>query len=99
MEFLHPKIEVSNIKSTEDQLIGCAVAHNESFGDNRYSLIRITKKSICIYDKDSDFKMCFSGFKILSVQYIDDEYLYLIIEDSVGPLIYAETLKINKETI
>ena len=43
--------------------------------------------------------MCFSGLKILSVQYIDDEYLYLIIENSIDPLMFAETLKINKETM
>ena len=56
MEFDHPEIVGDDEKDT---LIGCCVAHDVSYMDNRYSLVRITKKSICVYDKDGDFKICY----------------------------------------
>jgi|LakMenEpi03Oct11_1017367.scaffolds.fasta_scaffold34372_1 hypothetical protein len=61
--------------------------HGISYGDNRYSLIRITKKSISVYDKDGDLKISYLNFKILAMNYVDDANLYCILENSFDPIV------------
>ena len=80
MELSHPSEEEDD---GTDTLIGVAVAHDDSYGDARYSMLRISRKYISVYDKDGDFKYCMNNTNILSMYYIDDNYIYCILKDPV----------------
>lgn len=92
MEFVHPEFVGD---TEEDVLIGCCVVHGMSYGDSRYSLIRITNKSISIYDKDGDLKTSYLNFKILAMNFVDDTNLYCILENSFDPIISSTLVKIE----
>lgn len=94
MEFVHPEFVGD---TDEDVLIGCCVVHGISYGDNRYSLIRITNKSISIYDKDGDLKTSYLNFKILAMNFVDDANLYCILENSFDPIFSSTLVKIEQE--
>lgn len=81
----------------QDKLIGCAVAHSEAFGDSRYSLVRIARNSISVYDKDGDFKICYTNFNILAMNCVDETNLYCVIEDQLNPIMSCETLSIEED--
>jgi hypothetical protein len=59
--------EGEDITDEKEILIGCAVAQEESYKDFRYSLVRVTTKSISVYDKDGTLKQCYLNFKILKM--------------------------------
>jgi len=95
MELNHPREE--DDKST-DTLIGVAVAHDESYGDARYSLLCISRKYITVYDKDGDFKYCINNTNILSMYYVDDNYIYCILRDPMKKATKADAIKFEKDT-
>ena len=82
-----------------DPLIGCAVAQDVSYKDYRYSLVRVTKNFVSIYDKDGTFKQCYRGFKILKMHQVDDKNLYCILEAMDEPVMKSSAKKIDVENL
>jgi hypothetical protein len=76
--------------------VGCVVAHDESYKDYRYSLVRFTNKSISVYDKDGDLRMSYLKLKIIKLLQVDDKNMYCICDKMDEPIMKSKVKTIDE---
>lgn len=77
--------------------MGVLVAKNEMYEDNRYALIRITRNGIAVYDKDGDYKCAYFNFTIRRIHFVDDQYLYFVMQKPVSTIRHSTVLNISED--